>query len=343
MSERGALAAFWFPAALWMLSILDHAKAGKMAGSESWILLFALASCTLRRGSCTRKRRGGSRSGGAMGRSDWRRRQSERSFAATQGELSRTSYGSPRSGERRCFTTAWVALVRSSGKTKGSGRATLRALSRLRRGNVARRLQRRRWPRSAARPRLPSSLARTRRGIGRPRRWRRVLMRKRTPVSCPSRKRVSSPLLPSWAYSTSVGFPTRVLLDCVLLVNAVSSSSASSTAAAASGTPETTTPAADMHPSPVAKTYSPLPPPSATPPPAPTPFIPATIQFASSTAPAHVANVSSPSVVVIVESSEVHFWRWLAGVLGLGLAFAVAWRPARRSIALRHLRRPSLA
>ncbi|MEO7328843.1 MAG: hypothetical protein ABI193_09715 [Minicystis sp.] len=44
MSERGGLLAFWFPAALWMLSILDGAEDAALSGPLSWVLLTALAA-----------------------------------------------------------------------------------------------------------------------------------------------------------------------------------------------------------------------------------------------------------------------------------------------------------
>jgi len=44
MSERGGLLAFWFPAALWMLSILDGSEDTALSGPLSWVLLSALAA-----------------------------------------------------------------------------------------------------------------------------------------------------------------------------------------------------------------------------------------------------------------------------------------------------------
>jgi hypothetical protein len=42
LTERGALAAFWFPAALWMLSILDGGEGAALVGARSWLLLGGL-------------------------------------------------------------------------------------------------------------------------------------------------------------------------------------------------------------------------------------------------------------------------------------------------------------
>ena len=47
MSERGGLVAFWFPAALWMLSILDRSEDTALSGPLSWVLLTALAALML--------------------------------------------------------------------------------------------------------------------------------------------------------------------------------------------------------------------------------------------------------------------------------------------------------
>jgi hypothetical protein len=43
LSERGGLLAFWFPAAVWMISILDDTEAGAREGKTGWLLLCALA------------------------------------------------------------------------------------------------------------------------------------------------------------------------------------------------------------------------------------------------------------------------------------------------------------
>jgi hypothetical protein len=42
LSERWTLAAFWFPAVLWMLAILDRAGGASLSGTTSWLLLSAL-------------------------------------------------------------------------------------------------------------------------------------------------------------------------------------------------------------------------------------------------------------------------------------------------------------
>ncbi|MFO0760281.1 MAG: hypothetical protein U0359_27615 [Byssovorax sp.] len=47
LSERLGLASFWFPAAIWMLSILDHSDDGALADPMSWVLLTALATLML--------------------------------------------------------------------------------------------------------------------------------------------------------------------------------------------------------------------------------------------------------------------------------------------------------
>jgi hypothetical protein len=44
LSERGALAALWFPTSLWMLGILEGAGHPTLAGEEEWMLLAALAA-----------------------------------------------------------------------------------------------------------------------------------------------------------------------------------------------------------------------------------------------------------------------------------------------------------
>jgi hypothetical protein len=43
LSERGALAAFWFPAVPWVVALLDESKSLAIGGAESWLLLGALA------------------------------------------------------------------------------------------------------------------------------------------------------------------------------------------------------------------------------------------------------------------------------------------------------------
>lgn len=47
MSERGGLLAFWFPAVLWMLSILDRSDDTALSGPLSWVLLTTLAALML--------------------------------------------------------------------------------------------------------------------------------------------------------------------------------------------------------------------------------------------------------------------------------------------------------
>lgn len=44
LSERGALPAFWFPAMVWALSILDSAAGSDIGGAGSWLLLSGLAA-----------------------------------------------------------------------------------------------------------------------------------------------------------------------------------------------------------------------------------------------------------------------------------------------------------
>jgi hypothetical protein len=44
MSERGGLAAFWFPTSIWMIALLDGASDAAFAGTESWVLLSALVA-----------------------------------------------------------------------------------------------------------------------------------------------------------------------------------------------------------------------------------------------------------------------------------------------------------
>jgi hypothetical protein len=43
LTERGTLAAFWFPAAVWMLGVLDGAEGASLAGAKSYLLLGVLA------------------------------------------------------------------------------------------------------------------------------------------------------------------------------------------------------------------------------------------------------------------------------------------------------------
>jgi hypothetical protein len=44
MTERGALAAFWYPAALWMIGVLDRSESDAVTGAEAVLLLAALAA-----------------------------------------------------------------------------------------------------------------------------------------------------------------------------------------------------------------------------------------------------------------------------------------------------------
>ncbi|MFT3770293.1 MAG: hypothetical protein QM820_33110 [Minicystis sp.] len=47
LSERGALLAFWFPAVLWVLSILEGGSESALEGARSWLLLGALVGLLL--------------------------------------------------------------------------------------------------------------------------------------------------------------------------------------------------------------------------------------------------------------------------------------------------------